>query len=107
MENAHQQAGTATATPGQAGIAENVTLAPFALNEQQAKELRNYRHEAITARVGDNALAVLLVGRANWTPTQVQELLGMEASSVARACKNWQEQGIAGIRNLPPASYRS
>jgi hypothetical protein len=101
------QTGAAAATqPADAGAnAQDMAFDQFTLNDVAKKDLQRYRNEASRTAFGDNALAVLLVGGAKWTPQQVQDLTGIQSAHTARACRAWNENGISGIRSMGPASY--
>lgn len=98
-QEAHQ-GGTATAeTPA------TFEHPPFTLNDQQTTDLQRYRTDAIKPGFADNALSVLLVGRAGWNISQVQQAFGIKASDAARACRAWADGGLRGLMNASEATY--
>ncbi len=73
------------------------TAPPFSLNPQQFTQVQRAYQDARTPPVRDRALAIMLIGRASWTPLQVGEFLGLPESQVQGYVAGWQGNGLHSL----------
>lgn len=77
---------------------------PFGVSPGEAIEL-NIARRCNQQSKADGYLAIMLVGRANWTRAQTAAFLGMTERSVNDWCDAFAGGAITDLRNMPDPEY--
>jgi len=78
---------------------------PFGITPEELVELNIARRSNLMNARADGILAVMLIGRAGWTPQSVAAFLGLTFESVKLWSETYQIGTIEDLRRLDPPAY--
>lgn len=78
---------------------------PFGIPPEEMAELNVARRSHLMNARADGIMAVMLVGRAGWTPQSAAAFLGMEFKGVQEWCETYQIGTLEDLRRLDPPGY--